>query len=1023
MMRANFLAVVLSLASLSLAADCSLSQPRKEGDPSGQQIAKAIGTQTELDRICSGQWRTGDEKRLENSFNHWGVVYKVSRTDSKNDLKYCKKAFRNIIEQCVSSGIFWGGAWSSEGETYSISNSVFPNNPLAPDDDGGPKKHTSISTKATSVPSNSPTTSKSTINSSYESSKSTPHGNPTTSKSTLVSSRSPASGSSSASSKFSMPSTQSASNRAPKSSKSPISSNPTSTKSTLGGPPLSKSAPPPSRSPPTPTKPTGTGPITSAAQTSSVKEGQYSSTTQSISGLTANSATTTSREGHPTVLPIWYVGPGVGIIVLPNAGVPVGAPVPPPAGYPPLTIGEDGKPSTRQKEDPQSKITSQSKSSDKFQSTQGQDKETKITSKPGFSSTPSTMEGSKTSSSSRSSTCSSCTSCALETASIDVDEDQLGEIDGIIPIIIPGGKTPSGSPASHTQQPTAPVQLPSSPLPTVSSRPIGAPVCVFADIDRKNVIPETLGGTNTNLRDLFYRMRQEACGGTCSTAGQGVPGDSASVLNDNGQCEIRVAITEAIEAYLYRATPATGDQQQQCWDSLEAILAKCVDSKTPRKGWWNGNHQYQFYEAGVRPLNDGSAKNNAKLTKWLGASTAGLSCQKDCHGFIPDPQWCNKNCVQHVKTPGLFGSLFGQPITTTHFLSRRNVPSSLQAREVKKAKCGTLEILMDFPDYPSTAKEGNAAQGEPARTAGRYQEITRNGWWDYTDRPFDSGMCYRYLRRTADRSPGKDYATEHIYEKHIVKMYLNWLSFEYTEQNGGFHAGRVADCNTMNRVFNTKSQSPNSIFRDVTPAQALANTMSCYGGRCPTKDRIGEFFILEESINKLKENVLGEMRKDADFKALNCKSRNWRENRAKLTTLSAVFQYISHPEVAAVFVKVNNRMRDVLKALDADPFYSQYRPAPLKVPGDLSISHLGWLGAYDYFMGMFLDAAQERTRQYAYTCVNVVVDQINADRSLDRDEKARQVAMLMSNRKSGMWRNEVLAFGDGYSGLMTREWS
>jgi hypothetical protein len=72
-MRANLLAVILSLASLSLAADCSLSQPRKEGDPTGQQIAKAIGTQTELDRICSGQWRTGDEKRLENSFNHWGT--------------------------------------------------------------------------------------------------------------------------------------------------------------------------------------------------------------------------------------------------------------------------------------------------------------------------------------------------------------------------------------------------------------------------------------------------------------------------------------------------------------------------------------------------------------------------------------------------------------------------------------------------------------------------------------------------------------------------------------------------------------------------------------------------------------------------------------------------------------------------------------------------------------------------------------------------------------------------------------
>jgi len=50
-MRANLLAVVLSLVSLSLAADCSVKQPRKEGDPPGQKIAKAIGSQQELDRV------------------------------------------------------------------------------------------------------------------------------------------------------------------------------------------------------------------------------------------------------------------------------------------------------------------------------------------------------------------------------------------------------------------------------------------------------------------------------------------------------------------------------------------------------------------------------------------------------------------------------------------------------------------------------------------------------------------------------------------------------------------------------------------------------------------------------------------------------------------------------------------------------------------------------------------------------------------------------------------------------------
>lgn len=429
----------------------------------------------------------------------------------------------------------------------------------------------------------------------------------------------------------------------------------------------------------------------------------------------------------------------------------------------------------------------------------------------------------------------------------------------------------------------------------------------------------------------------------------------------------------------------------------------------------NGDHMYQFYEGGVRPLNDGSAKNNFKLTNWLGASTVGLTCQKDCVGFIPNPDWCNSNCPRSKRHI--------EPSKST-FSARRNTLSALQGRETKKAKCGSLEILMDFPNYPSTAKEVNAAHGEPLRSAGTYRDITNNGWWDYTDTAFASGMCYRMLRETNTRSPGKEYATEHIYEKHIVKMYLNWLSFDMTEDNGGFAAGKVASCDTMRNVFNTKSSDPNSPFKDITPAQALANAMSCYGGsRCPSNDRLSEFFILEDSINKLKENVLGEMRRDADFKMLTCNSNDWRANRAKLTTLSAVFQYISHQEVSAVFIKVNNRVRDVLKALDADPSYAQFEPAALKVPGELQISHNGWLGAYDYFMRMFLDAAQEKTRQYAFKCVDIVVGQINADASLDQNEKAMQVAMLMANRKSGMWQDEVLAFGPGYAGLMGTEWS
>lgn len=145
-------------------------------------------------------------------------------------------------------------------------------------------------------------------------------------------------------------------------------------------------------------------------------------------------------------------------------------------------------------------------------------------------------------------------------ASISLDEDALGDVSGDIPLIIPGGTTPAGTVATPRPSP----QPTSSLTPIQSTSPIDAPACAPGGIDSKDLIPETLGGTNADLRDLLYKLRQEVCAGTCSTAGPGIPGKAVSVLNDNGQCELRVALTPDIEAYMYRGTPASGDEQQQC---------------------------------------------------------------------------------------------------------------------------------------------------------------------------------------------------------------------------------------------------------------------------------------------------------------------------------------------------------------------------------------------------------------------------------------------------------------------------
>jgi hypothetical protein len=85
------------------------------------------------------------------------------------------------------------------------------------------------------------------------------------------------------------------------------------------------------------------GPITLGPQTA-IELGAFSTTTQTIDGLTADPVTSTNADDHATVLPIWYVGPGIGIIVIPLSRVVPGGIVPLPPRYPPLTIGPDGSP-------------------------------------------------------------------------------------------------------------------------------------------------------------------------------------------------------------------------------------------------------------------------------------------------------------------------------------------------------------------------------------------------------------------------------------------------------------------------------------------------------------------------------------------------------------------------------------------------------------------------------------------------------------------------------------------------------
>ncbi|KAN0070632.1 hypothetical protein V8E54_011501 [Elaphomyces granulatus] len=101
----------------------------------------------------------------------------------------------------------------------------------------------------------------------------------------------------------------------------------------------------------------------------------------------------------------------------------------------------------------------------------------------------------------------------------------------------------------------------------------------------------------------FPTMRQIICSQSCNQGPAGIPSGSVQVISDanNQACAIVAALAAGFQAIVYRATPFTGTQQQQCWDST-AFSINCTTNPN-HLGWVNGPDDYQFYQAGFQSLN------------------------------------------------------------------------------------------------------------------------------------------------------------------------------------------------------------------------------------------------------------------------------------------------------------------------------------------------------------------------------------------------------------------------------------
>jgi hypothetical protein len=330
-----------------------------------------------------------------------------------------------------------------------------------------------------------------------------------------------------------------------------------------GGVPLGVSSP--TTAAPTTTSSLG---ITLGPQTG-IETGTFATTTASIDDLTANSATSTFIDGHPTILPIWFVGPGVGIIVIPATGIVPGGIVPPPPEFPALTIDSNGDPQTVRSEDSPN-------------------------------TTPSSTEKSSLSSSSSSAlSCSACATCVgfevLESDATDVLENDgdfnLANIDTALWSSI------ASLYPSDTGMPAPPVTSSATSLPVQSASPIDKPGCQDASEDVKSDLqglnlPDSIrtpDGKNNKVEDLLYRLRQVVCDGSCAVP-EGISTRYIAVYENGGECEVSIGLSTTTEIYLYRSIwPGDGPDfntlWQQCWDSTDNIIKKCVKSSA-KSGWW-----------------------------------------------------------------------------------------------------------------------------------------------------------------------------------------------------------------------------------------------------------------------------------------------------------------------------------------------------------------------------------------------------------------------------------------------------
>lgn len=121
-----FLGLFTLLAPLCSAATCN-DQSISDGS-SKDEIAAYLTNILNLQggTTCSDTWPPVGP--LEVTVNTNNMFLHRSKTSADIALTWCHEAFSNIISQCVLKESKWGGSWELDGQSFTITNNVYPAN-------------------------------------------------------------------------------------------------------------------------------------------------------------------------------------------------------------------------------------------------------------------------------------------------------------------------------------------------------------------------------------------------------------------------------------------------------------------------------------------------------------------------------------------------------------------------------------------------------------------------------------------------------------------------------------------------------------------------------------------------------------------------------------------------------------------------------------------------------------------------------------------------------------------------------